>query len=65
MKYIKLYEEFTYEEDLLEPEVELQPEVSDKTIDDVLEPEFFEETEEKEVTQDKRGVYHISNWYIY
>ncbi len=65
MKYIKLYEEFTYEQDLLEPEVELQPEVSDKTIDDVLEPEFFEETEEKEVTQDKRGVYHISNWYIY
>ncbi len=65
MKYIKLYEEFTYEQDLLEPEVELQPEVSDKTIDGVLEPEFFEETEEKEVTQDKRGVYHISNWYIY
>ena len=64
MKYIKLYEEFTYEQDLLEPEVELQPEVSDKTIDDVLEPEFLEEPEE-EVTQDKRGVYNISGWYIY
>jgi len=64
MKYIKLYEDFTYEEELLEPEVELRTEISDKTIDDVLEPEFFEESN-KQVTQDERGVYNISGWNTY
>ena len=65
MKYIKLYEDFTYEEEILEPEVELRPEVSEKTIDDVLEPEFFEQESDKQVTQDERGVYHISGWHVY
>lgn len=65
MKYIKLYEDFTYEREVLEPEVELRPEVLNKTIDDVLEPEFFEQESDKQVTQDKRGVYHISGWNVY
>ena len=43
----------------------MRPEVSDKTIDDVLEPEFFEQESDKQVTQDERGVYHISGWHVY
>jgi len=65
MKYIKFYEDFTYEEELLEPQVELQPEVSDKTIDDVFNPEFFEEESDGQVTQDRDDVYHITDWLIY
>ena len=57
MRYLKLFEAF----------VETMPkrELSDKTIDDVLEPEFFEQESDKQVTQDERGVYHISGWYVY
>jgi len=68
MRYLKLYEEFRTEE-LEETEVQQKQELSDKTIDDVLNPDFFKEEEEKEeseeVFQDERGVYHISNWNVY
>jgi hypothetical protein len=66
MRYLKLYEEFKTEE-LEEIEIQKDQELSDKTIDDVLNPDFFkdEEQESDEVTQDERGVYHISNWTTY
>jgi hypothetical protein len=64
MKYLKLYENFRTE---IEPEVDLEPEVSDKTIDDVFKDDFFEEENDKEeeVYQDSDGVYHIKNWTVY
>jgi hypothetical protein len=61
MRYLRLYEEFRVEE-LEEIEVQKNQE-SDKTIDDVLNTDFF--TEEKEVYQDSKGVYHIKNWIVY
>lgn len=65
MRYIKLYEDFRYEAEIFESVVKLRPEDLNKTIDDVLEPEFFEQESDKQVTQDKRGVYHISGWNVY
>ncbi len=64
MKYLKLYENFRTE---IEPEVDIEPEVSDKTIDDVFKDDFFEEENDKEeeVYQDSDGVYHIKNWTVY
>ena len=64
MKYLKLYEEFKYEE-VIEPEV--QTELSDKTTDDVFKDDFFNDEEKlnDEVYQDKNGVYHITNWSTY
>lgn len=65
MKYLKLYEEFKYEEEVIEPEV--QTELSNKTTDDVFKDDFFNDEEElnDEVYQDKNGVYHITNWTTY
>jgi hypothetical protein len=66
MRYLKLYEEFRTEE-LEEIEIQKDQELSDKTIDDVLDPNFFEDEKEKsdEVIQDEKGVYHITNWNVY
>jgi hypothetical protein len=67
MRYLKLYEEFRTEE-LEEIEIQKDQELSDKTIDDVLNPDFFREEEKEEseeVFQDERGVYHINNWNVY
>jgi len=58
MKYLKLYEEFKYEE-VIEPEV--QTEISDKTTDDI----FKDEESNDDVYKDQNGVYHINNWTIY
>ena len=61
MRYLKLFEQF----------VETMPkrELSDKTIDDVLKPGFFDEDEEeiedKGSTIDSNGVIHIKNWNTY
>jgi hypothetical protein len=68
MKYLKLYEEFKFEQEVIEPEV--QTELSDTTTDDILNDDFFkeeekEETETDEFFQDERGVYHIKNWNVY
>jgi hypothetical protein len=58
VKYLKLFEEFVVDI----PQVEL----SDKTIDDVLNTDFFEEEiEDKGSTIDSNGVIHIKNWNIY
>ena len=66
MRYLKIYEDFKQSEiEVLEPEVEL----SDKTIDDVLDPNFFSDIEEKEEKDesyiDSKGVVHIKNWNQY
>ena len=54
MKYLKLFDAFV-------TDIEL----SDKTIDDVLKPDFFEEEIDKGSTIDSNGVIHIKNWNIY
>jgi hypothetical protein len=63
MRYLKLFEEFRIEE-LEETEVQNDQDLSDKTIDDVLNPDFFKEKSD-EVIQDEKGVYHITNWNVY
>ncbi len=63
MKWIKLYEDFKYEQEILEPELDFEKETSDKTVDDVLKTDFFEN--DNKVYQDERGVYHITDWKIY
>lgn len=65
MKFIKTYEEFRFKDEdedteVLEPEVEL----SDKTIDDVLSDDFFEDEDEGPFV-DNKGVVNIKNWKIY
>jgi hypothetical protein len=58
VRYLKLFEAFVADM----PQVEL----SDKTIDDVLNPDFFEEDIEDEgSTIDSNGVIHIKNWNTY
>lgn len=63
MKFIKTYEEFRFKEDtdVLDPEVE----VSDKTIDDVLSDDFFDDVEDDGSFVDNKGVIHIKNWKVY
>ena len=62
MRYLKLYEEFRFDDtQTLEPEVEL----SDKTIDDVLSDDFFEDMEDKGSFIDENDVIHIKNWKVY
>lgn len=64
MKYIKLYEEFKYEQEIIETEV--QTELSNTFTDDVLKDDFFREREDsEEVYKDERGVYHIKDWNVY
>jgi hypothetical protein len=57
VRYLKLFEAF----------VEAMPkrELSDKTIDDVLKPGFFDDEEEIGSTIDSNGIIHIKNWNIY
>lgn len=64
MRYIKLYENFDVEEIQLEEPVVL----SDKTIDDVLGGNFFDEEDEVEDDDsfiDNKGISHIKNWNVY
>jgi hypothetical protein len=64
MRYIKLYENFDVEEIQLEEPVVL----SDKTIDDVLGGNFFDEVDEVEDEDsfiDNKGINHIKNWNVY
>lgn len=63
MKWIKLYEDFQYEDEVVDTEIEIEKEVSDKTINDVLKSDFFEDRDD--VFRDERGVYHISGWNVY
>jgi hypothetical protein len=63
MKKLKLYEEFIQSQIQIEDDIEL----SDKTIDDVLDDDFFSDIEQEEelLNQDKNGVYNIKNWKYY
>jgi hypothetical protein len=65
MRYIKLYENFDVEEIQLEEEPVV---LSDKTIDDVLGGNFFDEEDELEDDDsfiDNKGISHIKNWNVY
>lgn len=64
MKYLKLYEEFKYDQQIE------YPDLSDKTVDDLdnilseVEDDGLE-LESEEVRRDSKGVYHIKNWKVY
>jgi hypothetical protein len=45
-------------------ETESEKEISDKTIDDVLKDDFFDEEDER-VSIGKDGVINIKNWKVY
>ena len=63
-KYIKLYEEFReYNRDVQVQEIP-EVELSDKTIDDVLSDDFFDDVDEEEV-EDNSEVVNISGWKVY
>ena len=63
-KYIRLYEEFReYNRDVQVQEVP-EVELSDKTIDDVLSDDFFDDVDEEEV-EDNTEVVNISDWKVY
>ena len=63
-KYIRLYEEFReYRDDVQVREVP-EVELSDKTIDDVLSDDFFDDVDEEEV-EDNKEVVNISGWEVY
>ena len=63
-KYIRLYEEFReYNRDVQVQEVP-EVELSDKTIDDVLSDDFFDDVDEEEV-DDNKEVSNISGWKLY
>lgn len=63
-KYIRLYEEFReYRDDVQVQEVP-EVELSDKTIDDVLSDDFFDDVDEEEV-EDNKEVVNISGWEVY
>lgn len=63
MKYLKLYEHFVQSQVEIQDEIE----ISDKTIDDVLSDDFFDDMkkEDKQVTIDNKGVHHVKNWKAY
>lgn len=61
MRYLKLYENFITETEILQPEVE----ISNTTIDDVLKPGFFKNKNEEESFIDSKGIIHIKNWKQY
>jgi hypothetical protein len=63
-KYIRLYEEFReYNRDVQIQELP-EFELSDKTIDDVLSDDFFDDVDEEEVENNKEVV-SISGWEVY
>lgn len=62
-KYIRLYEEFREYRDVQVQEVP-EIELSDKTIDDVLSDDFFDDVDEEEV-EDNKEVVSISGWKVY
>lgn len=67
MKYLRLYEEFMKNSEM---EIDTEQELSDKTIDDVLKDDFFDDVEDKELEDDskeysKDEVIHIKNWKVY
>ena len=62
-KYIRLYEEFREYSNVQVQEVP-EVELSDKTIDDVLSDDFFDDVDEEEV-DDNKEVSNISGWKLY
>jgi hypothetical protein len=68
VRYLKLYEEFKIIQDEEVDTLE-KPEVSNKTIEDVLKDDFFDDIEDKELEDDSKEysseVINIKNWKVY
>ena len=66
MRYLRLYEEFMKNSEM---EIDTEQELSDKTIDDVLKDDFFDDIEDKELEDDSKEysseVINIKNWKVY
>lgn len=63
-KYIRLYEEFREYNSNVQVQEVPEFELSDKTIDDVLSDDFFDDVDEEEVG-DNKEVVNISGWKLY
>lgn len=63
-KYIRLYEEFREYNSNVQVQEVPEVELSDKTIDDVLSDDFFDDVDEEEV-DDNKEVSNISGWKLY
>jgi hypothetical protein len=61
MKYLKFYENFIEDE----VEIDYKKELSDKTIDDVLSDNFFDEQKDSGSYIDSNGIGHIKKWFVY
>ena len=65
MRYLRFYREFR-EYETQDVEVAHEDELTDTTIEDVLDPDFFKDVEsDDEVSKDASGVYHIKSWKVY
>lgn len=65
MRYLRFYREFR-EYEIQDIEVAPEHELTDTTIEDVLDPDFFKDVEsDDEVNRDDSGVYHIKSWKVY
>ena len=63
-KYIRLYKEFREYNSNVQVQEVPEVELSDKTIDDVLSDDFFDDVDEEEV-EDNKEVVNISGWEVY
>lgn len=63
-KYIRLYKEFREYNSNIQVQEVPEVELSDKTIDDVLSDDFFDDVDEEEV-DDNKEVSNISGWKLY
>lgn len=63
-KYIRLYKEFREYNSNVQVQEVPEVELSDKTIDDVLSDDFFDDVDEEEV-DDNKEVSNISGWKLY
>lgn len=64
-RYVRMYEEFREYGMDTQAQVQDVPEVelSDKTVDDVLSDDFFDDVEEEDTEED--GVINIVGWEVY
>lgn len=65
-RYVRMFEEFREYDRDTQVQVQDAPEVelSDKTVDDVLSDDFFDDVEEEDATEED-GVINIAGWEVY
>lgn len=65
-RYVRMFEEFKEYDRDTQVQVQDFPEVelSDKTVDDVLSDDFFDDVEEEDATEED-GVINIAGWEVY